>query len=257
MIIVLSPAKTLDFETPNAVSECTQPLFLDDSRRLIEALRKLSAPRIAELMGISERLSILNRERYAAWTTPFTPDNARQALLAFNGDVYEGMAAQGFTAADRRFAQRSLRILSGLYGVLRPLDLIQPYRLEMSIPLATRRGKDLYAFWGERLTDAINAAIVEERAPELVNLASQEYFKAIRVKKLVAPVIEPVFEDYGGGRYRVVSFHAKRARGLMARFAVVERVRKAAGLKNFSEAGYRFDAGASGETRWVFRRRSE
>jgi len=257
MIIVLSPAKTLDFETPLALTEFTQPQFVPEASVLIERLRKLSAPRIGELMGISARLAELNRDRYANWNAAHSPANARQALLAFNGDVYAGLQAATLSSADLKFAQRHLRILSGLYGLLRPFDLIEPYRLEMSIALASRRGKDLYAFWGERLTQAVNAAIEEEKARALVNLASNEYFRALQPKKLAAPLVQPVFEDWSGGKYKIVSFYAKRARGLMARFALEQRVRKAADLKAFSSEGYAFAADASNESRFVFRRRGD
>ncbi len=258
MLVLLSPAKTLDFETPYpALAAPTQPVFLDEAQTLVENLRKFSAPRLARLMGVSDRLAVLNRTRYADWARPFTPENARPALFTFNGDVYDGLAARTLSPAQISFAQAHLLILSGLYGVLRPLDLMRAYRLEMSTPLVNRRGKDLYAFWGERLTDAVAAAATEAGAKQVVNLASHEYFKSIHVKKLALPVIEPVFEDFGGGRYRVVSFHAKRARGLMARFAIAGRLKQAGQLKTFSEAGYAYDEAASDEARWVFRRKSE
>jgi cytoplasmic iron level regulating protein YaaA (DUF328/UPF0246 family) len=255
MIVVLSPAKSLDFATPPTLAEATQPAFLDQSKVLIERLRALSPPAIGRLMGISDKLAVLNVTRYAEWTPPFTPANAKQAVLAFDGDVYDGLAATTLSRADLRFAQGHLRILSGLYGVLRPLDLIQPYRLEMSIRLANPRGKDLYAFWGERIVDALNAAADEAGATALVNLASDEYFRSVPVKKLAVPLIQPVFEDWSGGKYKVIGFYAKRARGLMARFALVKRLKKAPGLKKFAEAGYGFDAQASDAARWVFRRK--
>ncbi|MFT3847431.1 MAG: peroxide stress protein YaaA [Propionivibrio sp.] len=256
MIIVLSPAKSLDFTTPPTVKEHTQPDFLDQSQVLIERLRRLSPLDLGKLMGISDALAALNAARYASWGRPFTPENAKQAVLAFNGDVYEGLDAPTLSKAALGFAQTHVRILSGLYGVLRPLDLMQPYRLEMGTRLDNAGGKDLYAFWGERIVDALNVALAETGSSALVNLASEEYFKSVRVKKLAAPVIQPVFEDWSGGRYKVVSFFAKRARGAMARHVVVKRLKKVEALKKFREDGYAFDASASDAVRWVFRRRS-
>lgn len=255
MLIVLSPAKSLDFDSPVSASEFTQPDFLDESQRLIDQLCQFSPQALSELMGISDALAVLNVGRYAAWKRPFTPQNARQAVLAFNGDVYEGLDAPSLSPTDLSFAQDHLRILSGLYGVLRPLDLIQPYRLEMGIPLANPLGKHLYAFWGERLTDAVNVAASAAQADALVNLASEEYFKAIVKKKLAVPVIQPVFEDWSSGRFKVVSFYAKRARGLMARFAVTERLSEVEGLKQFSAEGYCCEPAVSDDNRWVFRRK--
>jgi len=260
MILVLSPAKSLDFETPPSLAEYTQPAFLDQSQLLIKQLRQLSPPEISQLMSISDALSALNAERFGKWRKPFTPDNAKQAVLAFNGDVYEGLDAQTLSPAALHFAQEHVRILSGLYGLLRPLDLMQAYRLEMGTRLANVRGKDLYAFWGERIVDALNVAIQESKATVLVNLASEEYFKSVKPKKMCVPVIQPVFEEWSGGqstgKYKVVSFFAKRARGLMARYVVTKRLKKADGLKKFSTEGYAFSAEASTESRWVFRRKS-
>ncbi|MFZ4535294.1 peroxide stress protein YaaA [Propionivibrio sp.] len=260
MIIVLSPAKTLDFKSPVKMAYYSQPPLLDQSQLLIDDLRKLSPLELGKLMGISDQLAVLNATRYVDWALPFTPANARQAVLAFNGDVYEGLDAKTLAAADLKFAQGHLRILSGLYGLLRPLDLMQPYRLEMGTKLANPRGKDLYAFWGARVVDALNSALLEVKASALVNLASQEYFKSVQVKRLAVPVIQPVFEDWSagksGGKFKVVSFYAKRARGLMARFALTNRLKKPEGLKKFSVEGYAFAADASNESRWVFRRKS-
>ena len=255
MIILLSPAKTLDFATPAPVAEFTQPDFLAESQRLVKRLRRFSPAELGRLMHISDPLAALNTKRYADWAPPFRPDNAKPALFAFNGDVYDGLAAATLPKPALRFAQGHLRMLSGLYGLLRPLDLIQPYRLEMGTRLANDRGEDLYAFWGERIVTALNAALAEAKARVLVNLASQEYFKAVTVKKLSVPVIAPVFEDWSAGRFKVVSFYAKRARGLMARLALVKRLKAAEGLKDFSDEGYAYVAEASTATRWVFRRR--
>ena len=255
MLIVLSPAKTLDFDTPPSLSDHSLPGFLAESERLVKRLRVFSANEIATLMGVSDQIAALNTQRFIDWAQPFTPANAKQAVLAFAGDVYSGLDAPSLSPAALRFAQDQLRILSGLYGVLRPLDLIQPYRLEMSTRLDNLRGKDLYAFWGERIANALNAAVLENKATVLVNLASEEYFKAAKEKLICVPVIQPVFEDWSSGKYKVVSFYAKRARGLMARWAIVKRLKKAESLKKFTDAGYAFDGEASTASRWVFRRR--
>ena len=255
MIIVISPAKALDYETPPTTALHTQPDFLDHAGELIDILREKSPAQIAELMSLSDQLSSLNVARYASWSRPFAADNAKQALLAFNGDVYEGLDAKTLDDDDLAWAQDHLRILSGLYGVLRPLDLMQPYRLEMGIRLANPGGKDLYAFWGERIVDALNVSLLETGASALVNLASEEYFKSVRVKKLAAPVIQPVFEDWSGGKYKVVSFYAKRARGLMSRYVIQNRIDDIEGLKDFAAEGYAFAADASEPDRLVFRRR--
>ena len=255
MIIVLSPAKTLDFSTPPTTTGHTQPSLLDQSQLLIRQLRKLSPVDIGKLMGISDQLAVLNATRYADWALPFSPDNAKQALLAFNGDVYEGLDAATLSPADIKFAQAHLRILSGLYGVLRPLDLMQPYRLEMGTRLVNSRGKDLYAFWGERIADALNALLLETKSSALINLASEEYFKSVKPKTLAVPVIQPVFEDWSAGKFKVVSFYAKRARGLMARFAIRQRLTLPDGLKKFSDEGYAYNPEASDQVHWVFRRK--
>ena len=255
MIILLSPAKSLDFESPLTVQQASLPDFLDRSQLLVDRLRRLSPQEVASLMGISDALAALNASRYAEWTAPYPAGRARQAVLAFNGDVYEGLEARSLSADDLQFAQTHLRILSGLYGALRPLVLILPYRLEMGTRLETRQGKDLYAFWGERITDALNAAAREANAPAVVNLASAEYFKSVKEKKLAVPVVQPVFEDWSGGRFKVVSFYAKRARGMMARFAIRRRCVEPSELKSFGEEGYAFAAEASDSARWVFQRR--
>ena len=255
MLMVLSPAKSLDYKTPPHVVRYTQPAFLEHSQELIDGLRELSPADIAKLMDLSDPLAVLNFNRYADWTLPFTPENAKQAALAFDGDVYDGLAARELAAADLDFAQDHLRILSGLYGLLRPLDLMQPYRLEMGTRFANARGKDLYAFWGERLTAALNAELAAMPRPVLVNLASEEYFKAAVGRKIKGTVIQPVFEDWKGGRYKIISFYAKRARGLMARHAIVNRLTEPEGLQGFDDAGYAFAPEVSDETTWVFRRR--
>ena len=258
MIVVLSPAKSLDFTTPPVVAKHSQPGFLEESQLLIDRLRELSPLELSQLMGISDSLAALNATRFREWRLPLTPDNAKQAVLAFNGDVYEGLAAPTLAPADLDFAQRHLRILSGLYGLLRPLDLIAAYRLEMGIALPNPRGKNLYAFWGERLVDALNLALQGVKAQALVNLASQEYFKSIKSPRLAVPVIEPVFEDWSENqrKFKIVSFYAKRARGLMARYVVTQRLKSVEGLKDFAAEGYAFAPEASSATRWAFRRKS-
>jgi cytoplasmic iron level regulating protein YaaA (DUF328/UPF0246 family) len=257
MIIVLSPAKSLDYETPPHVRRHTIPDFVEDAAQLVEGLRRLSPQQIATLMGVSDSLAQLNFQRYADWSPEFGLHNAKQAVLAFNGDVYEGFDAKSLSAADLDYAQQHVRVLSGLYGLLRPLDLLQPYRLEMGTRFRNARGKDLYSFWGERITDALNAQLHEKKrgARVLVNCASEEYFKSVKRKRLEAPVITPVFEDWKGGRYKVISFHAKRARGLMARFAVEHRLGAPEELKAFAAEGYSFDEAASNDATYVFRRR--
>lgn len=255
MILVLSPAKSLDFETPPTVARFSQPDFLDRSAVLIERLRTLAPQELAELMGLSDKLAVLNAGRYADWHRPFTPENAKQAALAFNGDVYDGLAAPSMSADDLDFAQKHLRILSGLYGLLRPLDLMQPYRLEMGSKLANPGGKDLYAFWGDTLAETLNELLAEDEMPALVNLASEEYFKAVTNRRMRFPVIQPVFEDWKNGRYKIISFFAKRARGLMARYAITGRLTQTEALKGFDLDGYGFVPEASDETTWMYRRR--
>ncbi|MDF3837897.1 peroxide stress protein YaaA [Cupriavidus basilensis] len=260
MLIVLSPAKSLDYETPPRLKTHTLPRFIDRSAVLIERLRKLAPQDIGALMDISDKLAVLNATRYGDWSPEFTAANSKQAVLAFNGDVYEGLGASSLSGDDLGFAQKHVRILSGLYGVLRPLDWMQPYRLEMGTRLDNALGKDLYAFWGDDVTNLLKEdfkALKAEGSPTLVNLASEEYFKVVRPKVLDARIVTPVFEDWKGGRYKIISFHAKRARGYMARYAVTHRITEPAGLKRFAEHGYAFDAAASDDARWVFRRRLE
>jgi uncharacterized protein len=257
MIIVLSPAKSLDYETPPHVKKHTIPDFVDEAAELIGGLRRLSPQQIGSLMSISDQLAHLNFERYAQWSPSFGTHNAKQAVLAFNGDVYEGLNAKTLSSADLDYAQSHVRVLSGLYGLLRPLDLLQPYRLEMKTRFVNARGKDLYAFWGEQITQALNVQLKKNAVASrvLVNCASGEYFKAVKPRLLEAPVITPVFEDWKGGRYKIISFHAKRARGLMARYAVENRLDKPAQLKDFDSEGYAFDVKASNDSTYLFRRR--
>jgi cytoplasmic iron level regulating protein YaaA (DUF328/UPF0246 family) len=255
MLLFLSPAKALDFKTPAHVAQFTQAAFLDRSATLIQQLRVLSPADIANLMDLSDPLALLNFNRYADWSLPFTPDNAKQAVLAFDGDVYDGLAAKTLSAADLDFAQQHVRILSGLYGILKPLDLMQPYRLEMGTKFKNAAGKDLYAFWGETLLDTINAELDAMPQPVAVNLASEEYFKAAVGRKLKGRLIQPVFEDWKNGKYKIISFYAKRARGLMTRYAVLNRLSEPEGLQAFDYDGYAFAPEASDDKSWVFRRR--
>ena len=252
MLSVISPAKTLDFETPATTAQATQPDFLDRSRELIGILRDLSPQQISELMGVSDKIAGLNAARFAEWQTPFTPDNAKPAAQAFQGDVYVGLEAASFDEGDNAFAQDHLRILSGLYGLLRPLDLIQPYRLEMGTKLANPAGKDLYAYWKPTLTAALERAIAESGSKVLVNLASNEYFKAVDARKLDARVITPVFKDEKNGQYKIISFYAKKARGLMAAWMIRQRLDDPEGLKEFDVAGYRYSAAESEGNTLVF-----
>lgn len=257
MLIVLSPAKTLDYDTPLTTDEHTLPDFIEDSAELVGGLKQLSPADLSNLMGISDALAVLNVTRFAEWSKKFTKKNARQAILAFNGDVYEGFDAGSLTAKQLAYTQSHVRILSGLYGVLRPLDLMQPYRLEMGTRFVNARGKDLYAFWGGQVTEALNKALAAHKRKVLVNLASEEYFKVVRPKLLDAEVITPVFEDWKGGRYKVISFHAKRARGMMARFAAAKGITQVEKLKEFEVEGYAYDERVSTENHWVFRRKLE
>lgn len=249
MITLISPAKTLDFDAQCLTKKHTTPDFLEDSEQLIAKLSKTTKPALKKLMGISDKLAELNSQRYKDWATPFTPDNAKQALLAFKGDVYTGFECEQWKAADFDYAQKHLRILSGLYGVLRPLDLIQAYRLEMGTDLTTKRGKNLYAFWGEKISAAINESITASKSKALVNLASNEYFSATKPLPLEANIITPTFKDFKNGKYKFISFFAKKARGMMADFIVRERIKKPADLRAFDVAGYYYDEeGSTDET---------
>lgn len=253
MLMVISPAKNLDYESPLATKTYTQPQFLDDACELIDQLKPLEPHQVSNLMGISEKLGQLNAERYQTWHTPFTPKNARQAVLAFNGDVYTGLEAASFGEDDFEFAQKHLRILSGLYGILRPLDLMQPYRLEMGTRFENSRGKDLYAFWGNKLTNALNDELADE-GQMLINLASNEYFKSINKQALNARIITPQFKDWKNGQYKMISFYAKKARGLMCAYAIKNRINTPEDLKGFDVAGYRFSDEQSNGDNWVFLR---
>ena len=254
MIIVISPAKTLDFESSPITQEHTQPDFLDDSAQLIDELRKLEPDQIGKLMSISPKLAILNSNRYFAWKRPFNMDNAKQAVLAFKGDVYTGLDADTLTAAELAFAQNHLRILSGLYGVLRPLDLIQAYRLEMGTQFKNPRGNNLYEFWGDKITQALNQDLKKQKTNILINLASIEYFQSIQPNKLNARIITPIFKDQKNGVYKIISFFAKKARGLMNRYIIQNKLTDPENIKRFDFAGYRFSEDASNQDEWIFTR---
>lgn len=255
MLTVISPAKTLDFDTPTGTDSWTQPAHLTQARKLVRRLRDFSADDLSRLMSVSDSLAEQNRERFKQWKTPFKPENARQAIYAFKGDVYVGLDAYSLEPDDLEFAQDHLRILSGLYGVLRPLDLMQPYRLEMGTRLDTEAGSNLYQFWGERLTRALQQDLQESGSQILVNLASNEYFKAVKPAGLEAEIITPAFREYRDGEYRFIQFFAKKARGLMARFIIDQRIDDADALKDFDYEGYAFNASLSSDNDWVFTRR--
>lgn len=254
MLIVVSPAKTLDYESPLQTRTFTQPELLDHSQVLIERARQLAPAEIGSLMKISDKLAGLNAARYAQWQPDFTLDSARQAMLAFKGDVYTGLAVESFSEADLAHSQQHLRILSGLYGVLRPLDLMMPYRLEMGIRLDNPRGRDLYAFWGDIITDKLNQALAEQGDEVLINLASEEYFKSVRPAGLKGRVVTPVFKDGKNGQYKIISFYAKKARGMMARWILQERLTRVEQLAEFSSEGYYFVPQESTADSLIFKR---
>lgn len=254
MLIVLSPAKSLDYKTPAKVKAPTLPEFVSESAKLIADLKKLSPQEVANLMGLSDQLAALNVGRYRDWSKKFTEENSKPAIYAFDGDVYDGFDVKTLDAKAIAFAQDHIRILSGLYGALRPLDLMQPYRLEMGTSLKNARGKDLYAFWGERVTDSLKQVLEQQKKPVLLNLASEEYFKVLQAKNLDCPVISPIFQDGKDGKYKIISFYAKRARGLMARFVVENRITDAADLKGFNLDGYKYVPSESKPEKPLFRR---
>lgn len=258
MLLLISPAKTLDFETPvpkALAARATEPLFAERAAELIGVLRKKKPAQVARLMELSDKLAELNVARYAAWSREATGDNSRPAAWAFAGDVYEGLQAHTLKAADWTWAQQHLVILSGLYGVLRPLDRLQPYRLEMGTALRVKRTKDLYGYWGDTLAEHLNERQAEEAEPVVVNLASIEYGRAALRKALRARVVDCVFEDWKGAGYKVISFFAKQARGMMARHAIERRAQRPEQLEDFAAEGYALDRAASEPDRLVFRRR--
>ncbi|RTZ98853.1 MAG: peroxide stress protein YaaA [Deltaproteobacteria bacterium] len=253
MLMVLSPSKGQEFDHPAPPFAHTIPDHLEQSVRLIGELKKLTQPDLRQLMDISDKIADLNVKRYRAFSVPFTPENARQALFAFKGDVYSRIPADSYSRKDLAYAQDHLRILSGLYGTLRPLDLIQPYRLEMKTRLKTTAGDNLYDFWGERITQSLNAAMAAlEETPVLVNLASTEYFKAIKPKKLTGRLLTLHFKEIKNGKSKVIAIFAKRARGMMAHFMIKNRIKNPEEIKQFDTAGYRFSTGDSDADNWRF-----
>ncbi len=254
MLMVISPAKTLDFETAAKTKKSTVPDFLSQSEQLIDQLRVLSPSDISELMSISDKLGQLNFDRFLNWHTPFDSENAKQAVLAFKGDVYTGLDAESFSSKDFSFAQKHLRMLSGLYGLLRPLDLIQPYRLEMGTKFVNEEGANLYKFWGNQLTEALNQQLKKNKSEVLVNLASNEYFKAVNSKELNADIITPVFKDFKNGKYKIISFYAKKARGLMSAYVIKNQIDNVDDLKKFDTDGYCYNSAMSSAREWVFTR---
>jgi len=255
MLFVISPAKTLDYTSPIPTATGTPPVFMKRSAELIAALRELSPAALASLMSISDPLAQLNVQRFNDWSPRNSTRNSRPAVLAFNGDVYDGLQARTMAPAQLLYLQSHLRILSGLYGVLRPMDLMQPHRLEMSTRLANASGRDLYTFWGDSITKKLEGALAGKGERTVVNLASAEYFKAVRPALLKAELIAPVFEDWHDGRYKIISFFAKHARGAMVRYAAMHEITEPALLQCFDGDGYRFDASASDAITWRFRRR--
>jgi cytoplasmic iron level regulating protein YaaA (DUF328/UPF0246 family) len=254
MLTVISPAKTLDFDTPPTTRKVTQPQFIDRSAELVEDARALSPDDIRALMGVSETIAELNHRRFMNWGMPFSLDNAKQSVLAFKGDVYTGLAADTLSIAQLTFAQKHLRILSGLYGLLRPLDLMQPYRLEMGLKFANRGGANLYQFWGDAITGALNTQLKKSGTPVLVNLASNEYFKSVQSRALDAEIITPVFKDLKGDKYKIISFYAKKARGQMARFIIENALNEPDGMRKFKTDGYRYNKAESSARELVFTR---
>jgi uncharacterized protein len=255
MLIVISPAKTLDYETAPIIKDFTQPEFLKESKKLVSELKKLGPAEVSSLMKISDKLGTLNFLRFNDWKTPFNLNNAKQALLAFKGDVYTGIEAETFSNQDLKFAQKHLRILSGLYGVLRPLDLMQPYRLEMGTQFENKQGKDLYEFWGSKITEQINKDLKASKSKYLINLASNEYFKSLQADDINAEIIVPVFKDFKNGKYKIISFYAKKARGLMSAYIIKNRLKDPEDIKKFNVDGYKFYKSESDTTNWVFQRK--
>lgn len=255
MLIVISPAKTLDYETVPKTKVFTIPDYLNRSQQLINRLRNLSSLDISDLMKVSAKIADLNFERYETWKKPFTVKNAKQSILAFKGDVYTGLDAESFKADDFKFAQNHLRVLSGLYGLLRPLDLMQPYRLEMGTKLKTDIGKNLYEFWGLDITEGLNKQLKKVKSNYLINLASNEYFKSVKVKELNAEIITPVFKEFKNGDYKMIGIYAKKARGMLSRYIIQNKLSDPEDIKLFNEDGYRFNKTLSKGNDFVFTRK--
>lgn len=255
MLIVISPAKTLDYETQATTQSYSQPVYLDHAQKLINRAKRYSTLDIAEIMAVSAKIAELNFDRFEAWHIPFTPDNAKQAVLAFKGDVYSGLNAATFSETDFQFAQNHLRILSGLYGLLRPLDLMQAYRLEMGRKIDTERGKNLYEFWGDIITDGINDQLAESSSSHLINLASNEYFKSVKKNNVNGEIITPEFKDYKNGAYKMMGVYAKKARGQLSRYIIQNQLHDIETIKEFNEDGYAFNEEMSKGNTWVFTRK--
>ena len=252
--MLLSPAKTLDYETPATTDSFSIPEYLEKSSELVKVLKQKSFLDLMELMQVSQNIAKLNVERFNQWKLPFSTENAKQAVLSFKGDVYTSLAASALSENRLAYTQSHLRILSGLYGLLRPLDLMQPYRLEMGLKLTTKKGENLYQFWGKKITDALNVLLAKQDEPVLINLASNEYFKSVQKKNLDGRLITPEFKDWKNGKYKKISFFAKKARGLMVRYAIDHNIQKAEGLQNFDYDGYHFNLELSQADKWVFSR---
>jgi len=252
MLIIISPAKKLDNNTRAVTADYSEPELLDQSAALIAIVREMNSFQIADLMKLSMKLADLNMQRFQHWCQPFTAANAREAIFSFRGDVYQSIDADSFSADELDFAQAHLRILSGLYGLLRPLDLMQHYRLEMGTRLVNARGRDLYAFWGQVITDALNKALAEQGDDILINLASNEYFKVVQPAAIKGRIITPIFKEYRSGQYKVISFNAKKARGLMNRYMIQHALSEPEHIKAFTLADYRFAPDMSEGDRWVF-----
>ena len=254
MIVLMNSSKTLDFSPPVGISRHTVPEFLKDAALLVEQLRKLSAPKLSELMGISDKLAKLNVTRYANWQTAAAPAGAKQAILAFKGDIYSGIETANYDIKDFDFAQQHVRILSGLYGMLRPLDLIQPYRLEMDTKLPAAGGKNLYSFWGNRITESLKALLKEEKSGVVVNLCSAEYLRVIKSESLEARVITPAFKEFRSGSYRFITIYAKKARGFMCNYIIRRHLNCVEDLKTFDVGDYQYNKKISSAHEWVFTR---
>ena len=255
MLIVISPAKKLDYDTKPKYDDFTLPDYLDDSQQLINRMRQFSALDISELMHVSSKIAELNFDRYETWNKKFNLKNAKQSILAFKGDVYTGLDAESLSKADLNYAQKHLRILSGLYGLLRPMDLMKAYRLEMGTKLGTDRGKNLYEFWGSEITEGLNAQLKKIKSHTLINLASNEYFKSVKPKELDAEVITPAFKEFKNGDYKMIGIYAKKARGLMSRYIIKNRLKDAEDIKSFNEEGYKFNKQLSKGNNWIFTRK--
>ncbi len=255
MLIVVSPAKTLDYTTPPKTKKFTLPDYLDDSAELIHRMREFSSLDISELMKVSTKIADLNFDRFEAWNKNFTEKNAKQAVLAFKGDVYTGLDAESFSAKDFSFAQKHFRMLSGLYGLLRPLDLMQAYRLEMGTKLSTDRGKNLYEFWGSEITQGLNKQLKKIKSEHLINLASNEYFKAVKPKEIKGEIITPAFKELKNGEYKMIGVYAKKARGLLSRYIIQNQLSNIEDIKSFNVDGYKFNAKVSKGNNWVFTRK--